>query len=408
LLADREAKLQVLVDLNKLKWKMPSVTEPHTAQWEAMMVLLMRYNTEKGTMNVPQHYIFKHESGVDIKLGKWVSRCRQKYALGTLDKARQSQLQVYVDQGQFSWSLSEKMKTTFVTDEEGFEKHLELLKSCAELHQGSCNVPQNYVHIDDKTGEKVNLGQWLNTQRKLYRKGALLQNRELKLQELVNEEKLVWNVAEKVEVSENHLMASSGLCRTMQNWTQVDNFSKVTHQTDPSSQMSNSVISYVNSPQEHQAPNIFEQLERQRCLQQQLQYQHMLLQLQHGQQMTRSLSHVSPQFLSIQGNMQAQLQPQQNTELEYHRIFQVSDDASYMLRQQQHQHKQQIELNNYQQYAFLQMHPQGTRNVLYDNKNVGLEVFPVSSEDVNTIRMEPGIEEDCLESSPGKKRLRES
>jgi len=84
--------------------------------------------------------------------------------------------------------------------QEIWDRNYELLLAYGE-QEGTYNVPQKWKEILP-TGEVVNLGMWLNTQRNT-RSTTLTQERKDKLQVLVDTGRLLWNM--KVLQDENEV-----------------------------------------------------------------------------------------------------------------------------------------------------------------------------------------------------------
>ena len=109
---------------------------------------LQTYQQEhNGSCNVPGGY------PLDPQLGTWVSTQRTAYRKGLLTKERFDRL----EEIGFQWAdATYKHKWT-----EMFKR----LQAYQQENNGSCNVPHKY-HLDPK------LGNWVNNQRMLYKKGV--------------------------------------------------------------------------------------------------------------------------------------------------------------------------------------------------------------------------------------------
>mmetsp|Transcript_36446 Transcript_36446/g.37127 ORF Transcript_36446/g.37127 Transcript_36446/m.37127 type:complete len:207 (+) Transcript_36446:77-697(+) len=74
-----------------------------------------------------------------------------------------------------------------------WDRYYQSLLRWSEQHDGNCNIPfKEKVTLED--GSEANLGYWLNTQRGLYKRGELREERQNLLQSLVDDGRLVWEV----------------------------------------------------------------------------------------------------------------------------------------------------------------------------------------------------------------------
>eukprot|EP01041_Mallomonas_annulata_P001767 gene1767-3422_t len=99
------------------------------------------------------------------------------------------------------------------------------LKKYGNTHERNCNLPIKFRTILED-GSTSNLGTWLQTQRCLFRKGILKDNRRILLQELVNAGQLEWNKksCDNVSWMENY--------NALVMWTKQNDFnSHLTHDT---------------------------------------------------------------------------------------------------------------------------------------------------------------------------------
>ena len=259
-------------------------------------------------------------------------------------------MQVYVDLGKFSWSLP----TPYEKDEDKFNMHLALLKAYSETHK-DCNVPQSYVHIT-ATEKKIYLGQWLSTQRHLHRKGSLSYEREVKLQELVNQGKLFWNSTQRVSQDQAladtlELVFKDPLNGEDENDVPTSNNTAALQQTRTSYPVGSNVMSYyqfMTSQSERSdlcnnqiSDVVFEELERQQRLQQ-LQYQQLLMQYQHGQHISHGTLQFTQPALELPNLIQQQTQQHNNTDVLDQSVYRVPETHSFVWHQsQQHIHQQQ-------------------------------------------------------------------
>lgn len=143
-----------------------------SSHWVYMFYLLMVYRTREGHVHVPCRHV---ESG--WPLGYWLVDQRELYRRGALDPERQQRLE---DAGIVSWNL--------------FEERFEIMKQCLRefvQRHGHANVPQRYVATNTTYGD-LNLGTWLNSQRRLHKRGVLEPTRKHQLEAMG----VAWNAQE--------------------------------------------------------------------------------------------------------------------------------------------------------------------------------------------------------------------
>ena len=132
--------------------------DPLADKWERNFALLEEFKERECHIDVP--WIFE-ENG--IKLGAWLNRQRQLYKKGKLDVSYQQRLE---NRG-MSWDpLTEQWERSFAL--------LEQYKG----REGHCVVPRKYEE------EGVQLGGWVGTQRKLFKKGKLDESYQRRLENL--------------------------------------------------------------------------------------------------------------------------------------------------------------------------------------------------------------------------------
>merc|ERR1719162_1967277 len=123
------------------------VWDAQEAAWERSRGLLLAFKAREGHCDVPH----KHEEQGD-KLGVWLGTQREAYKGGTLEARRVAALEaagVVWDPLEAAWKRSHGLLLAFTARE------------------GHCDVPQKH----EEQGEA--LGEWLNTQRKAYKRGTL-------------------------------------------------------------------------------------------------------------------------------------------------------------------------------------------------------------------------------------------
>ncbi len=132
------------------------VWDVRLASWEEMFSALQRFRELEGHCNVPNKY------PDNPRLGHWVSDQRKKRSLGTLTDDQCSRLE-HIG---FSWNLKQAYwESMYVEAVKYFNVH------------GHLDVPQRYP-------ENPTFGAWVNTQRKLYRKGLLDSVRKNRLSQI--------------------------------------------------------------------------------------------------------------------------------------------------------------------------------------------------------------------------------
>lgn len=196
--ADRVARLQALAEQGRFAWDVNDVIVPENARWEEMFALVLQYGEEHGgNCNVPAKHVSLGPDGTVVNLGNWLSNQRQKKkgkGHGVLTEDQERKLQNLVDQGKFKWVLD----TAAAPDNTKWLRMFEALLQYGQEHDGNCNVPQSHsVLLHD--GTLANVGEWLHSQRQ-NKKGkrkdcrGLRADREAKLQELVDQGRLSWEM----------------------------------------------------------------------------------------------------------------------------------------------------------------------------------------------------------------------
>ena len=132
--------------------------DPLADKWESNFSLLEQFKEREGHIDVPKNHT---EDG--LKLGNWVDSQRTLYKRGKLDESYQRRLE---NLG-MSWDpLADQWERAFALLEQFQER------------EGHVNVPQR--HEEDG----VQLGSWLDRQRKLYKKGKLDETYQRRLENL--------------------------------------------------------------------------------------------------------------------------------------------------------------------------------------------------------------------------------
>ena len=158
--------------------------------WYTLYNHLVHYGHEhsNGCCDVPEDYVIPGIFDDNEKqLGKWLLNQHLLYRNGNLLKKRKELLEVLVDDNKLHWILKDSHY------DRKWNNYFNVLKQyCDDNCYGDCNVPLHFV-MTLHDGTEVNLGVWLSVQRAMYKTKTLLQYRKVRLQELVDQNKLVWN-----------------------------------------------------------------------------------------------------------------------------------------------------------------------------------------------------------------------
>ena len=137
--------------------------------WDLKYGMLKRYYEVNGDCLVP----VKFETVEGVRLGSWVGRQRGDKKKGLLSADRVTML----EEVDFVWDPLAAQ----------WEETIQALVNYKKV-EGDCLVPADF-----KTVEGLNLGQWVRTQRKAYKKGRLTEDRV----KLLEEVGFVWDASKK-------------------------------------------------------------------------------------------------------------------------------------------------------------------------------------------------------------------
>ncbi len=147
------------------------VSEKLTMIWEDWYELARKYYEYHSNLNVPLN--FKTTNGYDyddqgLNLGEWIHKQRRAKKENVLSKDREEKL--------FAIGM------IFDAFEEQWQEMYKLAKKYFE-HYGNLNIPQSFKTTNgyDYDNQGFNLGRWIHTQRKKWKKGILSKDREEKL-----------------------------------------------------------------------------------------------------------------------------------------------------------------------------------------------------------------------------------
>lgn len=175
--ADRDMRLQQLVDKGLLRWNFEGEDDK---RWTECYDALLTYCEENGSASaMPQSYETVLPSCGTFRLGRWVSHQWQKKKEGKLRSDREALLQRLVDQGKFKWPET----TVIRSKEQRWNLAYDALVQYGHEY-GHCNVPRAYECVL-KDGYVLKLGLWLHSQRDFFRNNRLKQDRLDRLNRLV-------------------------------------------------------------------------------------------------------------------------------------------------------------------------------------------------------------------------------
>jgi hypothetical protein len=162
----------------------PRKVAPDDPLWQSKYEALISYGeAHGGDYNVPRSYSFIDASGKEILLGWWLHYQRTEHRKRALRPDREEKLNALIEHG-FKWDAS------FHSNQ--WERRYEALLRFYEEFK-TCNVPHSYKFRDDD-GTIVSLGRWLEKQRRSKKLKTLSPDRDAKLQQLVDEGKLYWEI----------------------------------------------------------------------------------------------------------------------------------------------------------------------------------------------------------------------
>jgi len=191
---DRFEKLLELVNRGLLHW---TILPKDSNKWNSIFNQLLEYGEKhNGDCNVPRSYALTLPDSTEIKLGVWLATQRQQFKLGTLRRDRLCRLQELVDQNKLILNSTESVGTPV---DEKWDAMFHRLQEYGKVHNGDCNVPRRFILYE--CGSNINLGNWLHTQRTKHKAGRLPPDRLDRLQGLVDQGKLRWNVTEMKTIS---------------------------------------------------------------------------------------------------------------------------------------------------------------------------------------------------------------
>eukprot|EP01042_Synura_sphagnicola_P036431 gene36431-biopygen5277 len=178
-----EAQLSVL----KQRWFTTDMPEKDVI-WNSNCDILEEYWRLFGTCNCPARTVCVLPGGREVNIGKWLNdqRMMKRGTRGQLHLTteREARLQALVDEGKLIWDMS-------LLDDARWEVMYNLLVDYGNRN-GTCNVPQSKSAVLPD-GSSVNLGLWVNDQRKS-KDTTMKPERRVQLQRLVDQGLFKWNM----------------------------------------------------------------------------------------------------------------------------------------------------------------------------------------------------------------------
>ena len=176
-------------DVNSLGYAALKKEPRQILPWEQMFQHLMDYSVANGTCNVPKRAVVQTPTRV-IKLGQWLSDQRKMFTKNKIISHRLEKINELISKGLLSWGTSTK-REAFDTR---WNKCYASLREYG-LSSGSCNVPRDFSLLIYAEGQPVTLklGNWVHKQRSNKKKGKLDVYKHDLLQELVDQNLLIWD-----------------------------------------------------------------------------------------------------------------------------------------------------------------------------------------------------------------------
>jgi len=155
--------------------------------WEDKFEIAKAYYEHYGNLDVPIGFStingYDFDDGDDsVKLGNWINAQRSNYKNGKLSEEKIKLLEGIG----MKWSLQTL----------AWEKYYNLAKLYYEQN-GNLNVPQNYVIKNDN--DNINLGIWISTQRKTYKRGQLSNEKK----EMLESIGMIWQIRKRKPKEDN-------------------------------------------------------------------------------------------------------------------------------------------------------------------------------------------------------------
>ena len=183
---DRRCLFSGLISKSLLNWQLKSTQD----QWETCFQALVQYGEKHGDCNVPREYCVDiHQEGSPspqhIKLGNWLHKQRSNKASEKLSPSKCLRMQSLVDRGVFFWEARSRIEAC------RWEACYRTLVEYVE-NGGLCEEIPNSIEVTFTNSSSVNLSRWLKLQLINKNSGKLSQERQAKLQLLVDQGKMIW------------------------------------------------------------------------------------------------------------------------------------------------------------------------------------------------------------------------
>jgi hypothetical protein len=144
--------------------------------WDQHYRELLVYCSKKGTCNVPFSFVSNRTDHLlgrqQFHLGSWLSKQRGQNRRGVLAPERKLALQKLADRGLFSWDPKQAF--------DGSWNIRYTLLNEFKIKHGHTDVPLNYKI--NRNGNMINLGEWVQIQRRLLSENKLQEELQVKLQ----------------------------------------------------------------------------------------------------------------------------------------------------------------------------------------------------------------------------------
>ena len=170
--------------------------------WETQFEALLAYATKYNHCNVRPGYTVDLDDNVGVNLYAWLTLQRRHKKQNKLRPDRLRKLQILVDANKLSWSPTESEGKADDDDEyvhvlpppppPSWQSHYDALLVYMEA-TGTANVPVGHVVAIDG-GTKIDLGSWLEDQRKAKAHNTLEGLHLRRLDNLAREDKLLWHI----------------------------------------------------------------------------------------------------------------------------------------------------------------------------------------------------------------------
>ena len=150
--------------------------------WLKKYELAKQYFEKYGNLLMPYKYVCKDADGIDVNLGTWISSQRSAFKENDNHSLNEKQIEMLNEIGMV-WDLED------VQIKPNWLKKYELAKQYYEEY-GDLLIPSSYICIDEE-GKQVNLGNWINIQRRSLKENDSHSINEKQI-EMLNEIGMVW------------------------------------------------------------------------------------------------------------------------------------------------------------------------------------------------------------------------